>query len=372
MNKERKGKQESGKSSTDIYTVSASPHLHETTSVKQVMWNVVIALLPALVVATILFGYRALTLTIYGIIAAVLTEAIIQRLRKVDVTVTDGSAVVTGMLVAFNFHSAVPWWIPVLGSVFAIAVGKHVFGGLGHNPFNPALLGRAFVVASWPTFTTAGWPRNVFGAISGVTSNLTHIPQVQDLVTSATPLSVVKSLRDPAVVESIRETMPNAPQILMGEVASINTLQNVFWGNISGCIGEVSAAALLLGAILLAWKRIIGWRIPVSYVGTVFVLTFILGGINGPFSASVFLPFFHIFSGGLMLGAFYMATDMVTSPLTKRGRIYFGFGCGLLTVIIRLYGGFAEGVTFAILLMNLMVPLIDRYTIPKFFGEARK
>jgi len=364
---------EGRKSMTGIYAVSASPHLHHPVSVKQVMWNVVIALIPALVVATVLFGYRALTLTIYGVIAAVLTEAIIQKLRKKEVTISDGSAVITGMLIAFNLHAAAPWWLPVAGSVFAIAIGKHVFGGLGHNPFNPALLGRVFVVASWPTLTTAGWPRNVFGALSGISSNLDNIPAVTNLVTSATPLAVVKSLRDPVFVESIKEVMPRAPQILMGEVADINTLQNVFWGNIGGCIGEVSAAALLLGAVLLAWKRIIEWRIPVCYIGTVFVLTFIFGGIDGIFSASILLPFFHIFAGGVILGAFYMATDMVTSPLTKKGRIYYGIGCGLITVVIRLYGGYPEGVTFAILLMNLIVPLIDRYTLPRAFGAfARK
>ncbi len=360
------------KKMTGIYAVSASPHIHQEVSVKKVMWNVVIALIPALVVAVVLFGFRALALTVYGVIAAVVTEALIQKLRKKEISISDGSAVITGMLVAFNIHAAAPWWIPVIGAVFAIAIGKHVFGGLGHNPLNPALLGRVFLVASWPTLTTTGWPRNVFGALSGVSSNLDNIPAVNNLITSATPLAVAKSLRDPAFVETIKETLPNAPQILMGEIADVNTLQNLFWGNIGGCIGEVSAAALLLGAILLAWKRIIEWRIPVSYIGTVFVLTFAFGGINGPFSASILLPFFHILSGGIMLGAFYMATDMVTSPLTKRGRIYFGIGCGLLTVVIRLYGGYPEGVTFAILLMNLLVPLIDRYTLPKFFGEVKK
>jgi len=372
MTSDQVKKKEEAKGMSGIYAVSASPHIHQPVSVKKVMWSVVIALMPALIVAVLLFGYRALTLTIYGVIAAVATEAIIQKLRKKEVSITDGSAVITGILISFNLHAGAPWWIPVLGSVFAIAIGKHVFGGLGHNPLNPALLGRVFLVASWPTLTTAGWPRNAFGAISGITSNLSQsIPAVENLVTSATPMAVVKSLRDPVFVESIKETVTDAPAILMGEVASINTLQNVFWGNISGCIGEVSAAALLLGAIYLAWNRIIEWRIPVSYVGTVFVLTFIFGGIDGIFSASILLPLFHIFSGGLILGAFYMATDMVTTPLTKKGRIIFGAGCGLLTTVIRLYGGFPEGVTFAILLMNLIVPLIDKYTLPKTFGEVK-
>ena len=355
-----------------IYLVSSSPHFHEGKSVNWVMWNVVLALIPALVAGVVIFGLNALWITLYGVIAAVSTEALIQKLRKREITVYDGSAVITGMLIAFNLHTQAPWWLPVVGSVFAIGIGKHVFGGLGHNPLNPALLGRAFMVASWPTLTAAGWSKNLFGSVSGIATNLKNIPAVNDLVTSATPLAVVKQLRDSAFVESIKDILPNAPELLINEVASIQTVQNVFWGNIGGCLGEVSAAALIVGAFWLAWKRIIEWRIPVSYIGTVFVLTFIFGGIDGVFSASVLLPLFHIFSGGLMLGAFFMATDMVTSPLTKLGRLYFGIGCGVLTVVIRLVGGFPEGVTYSILLMNLVVPLIDRYTKPKPFGHLVK
>jgi len=359
INKKRE-REKTDSSSSGTYIVSASPHFYEGRSVKWVMWNVVLALIPALVVSVIIFGLNALMLTVYGVIAAVAAEALIQKMRKKEITVTDGSAVITGMLIAFNLHAAAPWWLPVIGSVFAIAIGKHVFGGL---------VGRAFMVASWPTLTAAGWPKNIYGSISGITTNLRSIPAVNDLVSSATPLAVAKQLRDPVFIESIKESLPNAPQVLLNEVASLSTLQNVFWGNIGGCIGEVSAAALILGAFWLAWHRIIEWRIPVSYIGTVFVLMFIFGGIDGLFSASILLPLFHVFSGGLILGAFYMATDMVTSPLTKRGRIYFGVGCGVLTAVIRLVGGFPEGVTYSILLMNLAVPLIDRYTRPKPFGQ---
>ncbi len=361
------------KDRTDLYAVSSSPHLSENKSVKWVMWNVVFALVPALVFSYLAFGFNAIALTLYGVLAAVLCEALIQKIRKIPVTITDGSAVITGILVSFNLHSAAPWWIPVLGSVFAIAIGKHIFGGLGYNPMNPALLGRVFLVASYPTLTTAGWTQNSLGSMSGISSKLAEtIPAVQNLVSSATPLAVLKYLRDPDFVSSISEIIPGAPQTLMGEITSFSTLQNVFWGTVGGCIGEVSAAALILGALWLAWKRIIEWRIPLSYIGTVFVLTYIFGGIDGLFSASLLLPIFHIFAGGLILGAFFMATDMVTSPLTKKGRLVFGVGCGVLTVAIRLVGGYPEGVSYSILLMNIMVPLIDRATRPKAFGEVKR
>lgn len=370
MNSNEKSKKVVGQETHDLYTVSVSPHLSEHRTVSWVMWNVVAALIPALVVGICLFGPGVLYLTVYGVIAAVLCEAFIQFWRKKPISVSDGSAVITGMLVAFNLHAAAPWWIPVLGSVFAIAIGKHVFGGLGHNPMNPALVGRVFLVASFPTMTAAGWIHTVRGSISGITSNI-NIDAIQTLISSATPMAVIKSMRDPVFIEGINESIPTASRTFMNEIATLPTIQNLFWGNVGGCIGEVSAAVLILGALWLAWKRIIEWRIPSFYILTVFVLTYIFGGIDGIFSAPVLLPFFHIFGGGLMLGALFMATDMVTSPLTKKGRIVFGIGCGFMTVVIRLVGGFPEGVTFAILLMNLLVPLIDKYTKPKPFGELK-
>lgn len=350
-----------------IFTVSAAPHLKEGYSVPFVMWQVAAALLPALVVSIILFGINALLLTLWSVIGAVVTETLIKVMRKKPVVIQDGSAVVTGMLVAFNIHAASPWWLPIVGSVFAIAVGKEIFGGIGHNPFNPALLGRVFLVASWPTLTTAGWVRTGFNSINGLTQNLSYSQAAQDLISSATPLGLAKQLRDPAVISTLQNGEAN---LIFNELASFQTVQTAFLGNIGGCIGEVSALALLLGAAWLAYKRIIEWRIPISFIGTVFILTFIFGGINGLFSASILLPFFHVVTGGLILGAFFMATDMVTSPITKKGRIYFGIGCGILTVVIRLIGGYPEGVSYSILLMNIAVPLIDRYTIPKPFGEA--
>ena len=350
---------------SDIYAISPAPQLKQKISVKSIMWQVVAALIPALIAAVVFFGIRALLLTLYGVIAAVITEGLIQKWRKVPLTISDGSAVVTGMLVAYNINAGAPWWIPVVGAIFAIAVGKQVFGGLGYNIFNPALLGRAFLMASWPTIMTSGWVKTTYNSINGL--NLSSLPSnIPSVITSATPLGVAKALRDTTQVSH------DTANIVINKLADFHTLQNLFWGNVGGVLGEVSAAALLLGAAYLIMRRIVEWRIPTFYIGTVFVLTFIFGGINGLFSASVFLPIFHILSGGLILGAFFMATDMVTSPVTKKGRIIFGIGLGILTVTIRLVGGYPEGVSYSILLMNIVVPLLDRYSLPKFFGEVKK
>jgi len=352
----------------DVYAVSAAPHIKQGTSVSSTMWQVVLALTPALLAGIFFFGIQSLLLTLYAVAAAVTTEALIQKFRKVPITVSDGSAVVTGILIAFNINSSSPWWLPVTGAIFAIALGKQIFGGLGFNIFNPALLGRAFMMASWPTLMTAGWKftapvNNLFqSSINGLRNLPSNVP---DVVTSATPLGVIKALRDTTQISS---DMANT---VMDNLTNMNTLQDLFWGNIGGVIGEVSAAALLIGAAYLAWKHIIEWRIPVSYIGTVFVLIYMFGGINGMFSASIMLPIFHILAGGLILGAFFMATDMVTSPVTKKGRLIFGMGCGIFTVVIRLIGGYPEGVSYSILLMNITVPLIDRYTIPKPFGQRK-
>jgi len=354
--------------------VSVSPHIHDSSTVSSVMWNVVWALMPIMTAGIIFFGINALYLVIYSVIAACLTEALILYLRKKPLTLNDGSAVITGILVGFNVHAGVPWWLPVLGSVFAIAVGKHAFGGLGHNIVNPALIGRAFLVASWPAKMTSGWVKTTLGSFSGINPIFTDIPEQ---ITGATPLSALKTLKSDTFLELIKE----GPAMMVGDGTNLihryfsnltdtYSIFNLFWGNIAGCIGEVSVIAIMLGALYLLIRHIIEWRIPVFYIGTVFVLTYFLGGVGGERSISV--PFFHIFSGGLMLGAFFMATDMVTSPVTKRGRIIFAIGCGLLTTTIRLWGGLPEGVTYSILIMNLFVPLIDKYSMPKPFGGVTK
>jgi electron transport complex protein RnfD len=337
--------------------VSSSPHITDRESIPKIMFGVIISLIPATIGAIYFFGVQALWVIIVGIVAAVATEAIIQLLLKKPLTITDGSAMLTGILLAFNLPAEVPLWMPALGSVFAIAIGKVPFGGLGYNPMNPALLGRAFLLASWPTrmtiFNTA--PRG--GTLSGI-----------DAITTATPLNIFKQAKDALAnqanlpVEKVQDASKAISELY-------DSYANLFWGKVGGCLGETSVFLLLLGAVYLIYKRYIGLKIPVSYVVTVAILSWIFGGTEGLFSGD---PLFHVLSGGLILGAFFMATDMVTSPVTYNGRIIFGVGCGIITVLIRLVGGYPEGVSYSILLMNLTVPLIDRYTKPKVFGEVKK
>jgi len=294
-------------------TVSANPHVKDKDNVNKIMWYVIVALLPAVIASVYFFRLRALIVIFSSVISAVLTEFVIQKFMKQKITITDCSAVLTGLLLGLILSPLVPFWIPVLGSMFAIAIGKMVFGGLGHNIFNPALVGRAFLVASWPALMTR-W--------------------LVDGTTGATPLGMLK---------------------LEGVKTGYNAL---FFGNIGGCIGETSALALLIGAGFLFYKKIIDWRIPASFIGTVFVFAWVFRQD----------PVFHILAGGLLIGAFFMATDYVTSPITKKGKLIFGFGCGFLTIILRLFSGYPEGVMFSILLMNAATPLIERFTLPKPFG----
>ncbi len=365
----------------DKVLVSPAPHIHDATTIPNVMWNVVLALVPALIASVYYWGFRALFLSLLGAVTAVCTEALIQYLRKVPIRISDGSAFLTGLLLAFNLNISAPWWLPVVGAAFAIAIGKQVFGGLGNNPVNPALLGRAFLLASWPSLMTGGWQATRFGSINGIT-NLSLIsdqlqtiaPKAHALVTSATPLNVAQTLRDTSFVSTFTQSPALNTDIANKIFISLtdgSTLQNLFWGNVAGCIGEVSVFALLLGAAWLLWKNIIEWRIPLFYLATVAVLTFFFGGIPGS-GMSFSVPIFHLFSGGLILGAFFMATDYTTTPLTKTGRIIFGIGCGVLTVVIRMMGGYPEGVSYSILLMNVFTPLIDMVTMPKAFGKVKK
>ncbi|MBW2984790.1 RnfABCDGE type electron transport complex subunit D [Candidatus Woesearchaeota archaeon] len=299
--------------------VSVSPHIKSKEDVKSIMWLVVLALVPAMIAGIIFFGARAFWVILLSTLSAVLTEYIIQKLTKKEITVTDGSAAVTGVLLALVIPPSVPLWVPIVGSFFAVAIAKHAFGGLGFNIFNPALAGRAFLVASWPLLMTT-W-------------------LLPDGVTGATPLGVMalKGINDFSYAQ-------------------------LFLGNIGGSLGETSALAILLGAAFLLYKKIIDWRIPLSYLGTVAVLMVLLRQD----------PLFHLLVGGLMLGAFFMATDYVTTPITAKGRVVFGIGCGLLVVLIRLFGSLPEGVAFSILLMNAFTPLIDRYTKTKPFGFVQE
>ena len=344
-----------------LFKVSSSPHIHDKDSIQKIMLLVVISLLPALGGALYFFGLRALWVVALTVASCVVTEAVIQKMRKKPVTVNDFSAVVTGMLLAYNVPAEVPLWMPVLGGVFAIAIAKQAFGGLGYNPVNPALAARAFMLASWPVNMTVFKTVPRGGTLSGTTV---------ELFSGATPLNTMKQAID--IVKHASEYVATPEKVVAASKAIVEmkaAYGHLFWGNVGGCLGETSAFLLLLGAILLFERRIISWRIPFTYIGTVALLSWVFGGPHGLFSGD---PIFHILAGGLILGAFFMATDMVTSPVTPRGQIYFGVGMGLLTVIIRLIGGYPEGVSYSILLMNLTVPLLDRFTRPKILGESKK
>lgn len=334
------------------FFVSVSPHIRHRKSVDKIMLLVLAGLFPAAIGACYFFGGRALAHMVTAVVFAVAAEAGIQKFRKVPVTISDLSAAVTGLLVAFNIPSAAPFWISAVGSIFAMAVVKHPFGGLGQNFMNPALGARAFLLAAWPVHMTAGWlaPRNGFVGgldVSGV-----------DGISAATPLALMKNyVRTGAVdVSRLSEAIPD-----------------LFLGNVGGCIGETSALLLLIGAAPLIFIGIIRLRVPLAYISTVFVLTWIFNGTGCLFSKdALIVPVFHIFSGGLMLGALFMATDMVTMPITPVGQLIFGISCGVITVMIRLVGGYPEGVSYSIILMNIAVPLLDRIRRPRKYGFVKE
>ncbi|MGB7054116.1 MAG: RnfABCDGE type electron transport complex subunit D [bacterium] len=325
-----------------MLVVSASPHIRSKDKTGNAMRIVTIALLPALVFATYLFGLRVLIITVISILAAVGSEALLQRMLGKRITIADGSAILTGLLLAFNLPPNVPWWLPAVGSAFAIIFAKQLFGGLGYNFINPALAGRAFLMVSWPSLMTKEWLAPVGGTLSGI-----------DGISAATPLSLLKN---PANYGD--------PQIIVRQLNDFDTIRNIFFGKIGGCIGETSALFLLLGGLFLVFLRIVDYRIVIGYLGSFALLAWLL-----PTQGSVV---FHVFAGGLMLGAFFMATDWVTSPVTKKGRWIFGIGCGVITIIIRIWGGYPEGVSYSILLMNVFTPVIDRLTRERIFGEVKK
>jgi len=338
--------------------LSASPHVRSPLSVPKVMLAVIIALVPALVASIIFFGASAAMLTAVCVASAVAAEAVANLLLRRGQSIGDLSAIVTGILVAFNLPPSLPLWMAALGSIFAIVVAKMVFGGLGCNFINPALAGRAFLVASYPAPMTS-YPATVFGSVNGLAETAaSSAGSIVDAVSSATPLGAIKQVF--------------ADNLFDAGVFS-TALSDLFFGNVGGCIGETSALALLVGGIFLMAIRAVDVRIPLAYIFTVFSLFWIVNGTGTYFTVdSLIAPTFHILGGGLFLGAFFMATDPVTSPITPRGRILFGVGCGVLTFLIRKYGGYPEGVSFSILLMNLTVPLIDRYTRPAIYGEVKK
>ncbi|WHH61043.1 RnfABCDGE type electron transport complex subunit D [Petroclostridium sp. X23] len=317
--------------------VSSSPHVRSGETVSSVMFDVVLALCPALIAGAYFFGFRALLVTALTVLSCIAAEYVWQKLSKKAVTVNDWSAVVTGILLAFNLPVTVPLWMPVIGGFFAIIIVKQLFGGLGQNFMNPALAARAFLLASWPVAMTK-WV-GPFEQLS--------LAGAVDVVSSATPLAILKG------TEAAGQVMPS--------------YLDLFMGRIGGSIGETSVLMLLLGGVYLIYRKVISWRIPVSFIATVAVLTFVLGK-DGFFTGNAI---YHVLSGGLMLGAFFMATDYASSPVTPKGQIIMGIGCGLITSVIRLYGGYPEGVSYSILLMNIVTPLIDRYTAPVKFGEVK-
>lgn len=309
--------------------ISAPPHIKATENTAQIMLWVMAALAPAALASVYFFGAPALVVIIITVSAAVGTEFAFQKIQRLPVTVADGSAALTGLLLALTLPPRVPWWIALIGGIVAILLGKQLFGGLGWNIFNPALVARAFLVLSWTKHMSTDW----------------YEPLVKiDAKTSATPLYAMKLVR-------------------LGEIVfdPSSAYRSYLWGNLSGCIGEVSAALLLLGGLVLLIKKIIDWRIPVAYLATVVILTLLLKAD----------PIFYLLAGGLFLGAFFMATDYVTSPITPNGKLIFGFGCGVITVLLRFYSGLPEAVMFAILFMNMCSPLIERYTVPKKFGWVK-
>jgi electron transport complex protein RnfD len=328
---------------SDLAIVSSSPHAHSGSSVQRIMLDVIIALVPAMAAATWFFGWDAIRLISACVLACVAAEGVSRKWMGRDLGVEDLSAVITGILLAFNLPPSLPTWMAVVGSVFAIVICKQLFGGIGYNPFNPALAGRVMLLISFPVFMTT-WSTWCIPA-----------PLAVDAITTATPLGLVKT----AIA-----TTGELPFTFNGATA----LQ-LLAGNQNGCIGEVSAAALLLGGLYMLVRRCISWHIPVTYLGTVALFSAILWLQHPQQNLN---PGFHMLAGGLMLGAIFMATDMVTSPVTKRGMIVFGVGCGVLTMLIRKWGGYPEGVSFAILLMNAVTPLINRATRPRVFGAVKK
>lgn len=328
---------------TNLFTLSPSPHIKQPKATKDMMRDVVIALLPATIVSVLFFGLGAVKVLFVAVIFCMLFEFLIQKfLLKGSITITDNSAIITGVLLAFNLPSNIPIWMIIVGCLVAIGVGKMTFGGLGKNPFNPALVGRVFLLISFPVEMTS-WPKPRFLAF-----DLTTL----DGKTGATVLGIMKE--GVGTGKSVAQLMAEIPHYT-----------DLFIGRLGGSLGEVSAAALILGGIFLLARRVISWHIPISFIVSLVALTGILHLYNPSLYAD---PLFHLLSGGLLLGAIFMATDYVTSPMSSLGMIVFGVGCGVLTVVIRTFGAYPEGVSFAILIMNAFTPLIDRYLKPQRFG----
>ena len=308
-----------------VYNMGPSPHIRTSETVDRVMRDVIIALVPALLMAIYVFKLKAVIVTAVSVIFCMLTELVFNKIRNKDCTLHDGSAIITGLLFAFVIPVDMPIQFVIIGAIVSIALGKMLFGGLGQNIFNPALVGRAFIQASWPVAITT---------------------------------FSLDGMAGPTMLDAMKRSLPLG-DVLIGKG---NIYIQSLIGNMGGCLGETSALALLIGGLYLIYKKQIDWKMPTIIIATVFVCTYLLGAEN---------PLAQILSGGLLLGAFFMATDMVTSPVTPKGKIIFALGIGFLISVIRMKGGYPEGTAFSILIMNGVTPLINRYTTPKKFGEVK-
>ena len=318
---------------------TSNPHIRSSETTRSIMLDVIIAMIPALIWAVISFGLKALTLTVVSVIGCMFFEWLYRKLMKKPQSVGDLSSVVTGMLLAFVSPVTVPYWMILIGDFFAIVVVKQLFGGIGKNFVNPALAGRAFLVGSYAgamtTWAACGEKAPLMGGAA-------------DVVTAATPMALLKT----------------------GDIATLTaevSVMDMFLGKVGGSLGEISALLLLVGGAYLIYRKVIGWQIPVAYIGTVAVLSFLFPKAG----TGLEWMLYSVFGGGLFLGAFFMATDYATSPVTKKGQLIFGIGCGALTVLIRYFGSYNEGVCYSIMVMNLMVALIDKYTKPTRFGVVK-
>jgi Na+-translocating ferredoxin:NAD+ oxidoreductase subunit D len=322
--------------------ISASPHIKSNQSTKGIMWTVNLALAPAAIMGMFYFGLLGIQTYVLCIVSSVVSEYIYQKLMKQKITINDGSAFLTGLLLAMNLPPSVPFYIPFLGSFFAIVLTKQLFGGLGFNLFNPALMARAFLMVSFPKILTT-WVEPVKSFVAS------------DTVTTATPLGILKLDGYAKVIEAFG--------------GQYQLYMNLLMGNRSGSLGETAIFLLFVGGCFLLLTRIISWHIPVAYLGTAALMAWIFGAKGVFFGGD---PLLHLLSGGMMLGAFFMATDYVTSPMSSKGKIIFGIGCGFLTMLIRLKGAYPEGVMFSILIMNCFSPLIDKAFQPKVFGAVKR
>ena len=325
-----------------MFEVICCPHISRHEDIAHTMLDVVIALVPAIIFSFIFFRWQALYTIALTTAFCVAIEYLISKIFLKKNTVKDYSAVVTGILLAMNLPSSAPWWIMFAGAVFAVILGKMVYGGVGQNPFNPALVGRVALLISWPGIMTT-WPK------PEMLNSFTNFFKIHDGVTAATPLGILKEKGFTELAASTHNSL----------------YLDLFIGNCGGCLGEVSALALILGGLYLLYKGHITWHIPLSFISSVAVIAGIFWFMDSSKYAD---PLFHILSGGVMIGAIFMATDMVTTPITTKGMLVFGIGCGVITMIIRLFGAYPEGVSFSILIMNALTPIIDKYTAPRRYG----